>query len=107
MYKSHANRLSPVRRCSPDVPDDLLRELPQLFATADTPYRLDPSHEHTHAAADPARVAVFNKLKLLRNGRLVQTLHRDDLYYAALNSNPVTLTPIGKLYWRLARLGRI
>jgi len=107
LYKSHANRLSPVRRCRPSVEDTLLRELPTLFTTPDTPHRMDPSYEHTHPSANPANVAIFDKFKFLRNARLLRTVAGDDLYYAAIHSNPVELTPLGKFYWLLAKERRI
>jgi hypothetical protein len=108
LYKSHADRLDPVRLCTPAVPDTLLRELPKIFRKGeDSSLRLDPSFEFTHPTADPDHVGIFDKLKILRNARLLTTEENKDLYFVALESQHVWLTPLGQFYWRLAELDRI
>jgi hypothetical protein len=52
-------------------------------------------------------VAIFNAFKTYRDARLVRTVQGDDLYFAALNAHAVALTPVGRLYWRLAKQGRL
>lgn len=107
LYKSHADRLSPVRLCEPSVPDSLLRELPKLFKKADSLFRMDPSHERTHPSAKPQHVEVFDKLKVLRNARLLVTEEKKDLYFVALGSGWVKLSPLGRSYWNLAKSKRL
>lgn len=107
MYKSHADSLAPIRLCTPRVPDLLLRELPEIFATPDSVHPMNPSYEHTHKSADPGNVALFDKFKVLRNASLLEAEDHLDLYFAALQSRGVFLTPMGKFYWRLAQQGRI
>lgn len=107
IYKSHANTLDPIRVCSPSVVDSVLRELPKLFGSPTDCMRLDPSYEYTHDNKSPENIEVFNKLKKLRNARLLQTEDDEDLYYVALNSKQVMLSPLGQFYWKLAERGRI
>lgn len=107
MYKSYADHLPPVRLCKPSVPDSILRQLPALFTEADSPYRLDRSYEHTEHTAKPAHVAIFNKLKILRNANLLTTQKGYDLYSIALQEGWVKLTPLGQFYWSLAKNGRL
>jgi hypothetical protein len=107
MYKSYADRLPPVRLCKPSVPDPILRELPELFPKEDSLYSLDPSYEYTHPTAKPAHVAVFNKLKVLRNANLLTTKSGKDLYFIALEKGWVKLTPLGQFYWNLAKKGLV
>jgi hypothetical protein len=107
LYKSYASHLTPVRRCLPPVSDELLRQLPRYFPTEDSSYRLDTTYEHTQPDATPEHVAIFNIFKTYRNARLVRTVEGDDLYFAALDAHAVALTPVGRLYWRLARQGRL
>jgi hypothetical protein len=107
LYRSDASHLSPVRRCAPHVTDELLRQLPKLFASEESTYRLASSYEFTHPTAAPEHVAIFNVFKAYRDARLLRTVEGDDLYFAALHAHEVALTPIGKLYWRLASQGRI
>lgn len=107
MYKSHANCLGPLRLCKPDVSDDLIRELPELFDSADYQYFLDPSYEHSEPSAIPENVEVFDKFKLLRNARLLTTQENKDLYFITLDSEYVYLTALGQFYWNLANEGKI
>jgi hypothetical protein len=102
VYKSHAYKLAPIRQCKPSVPDKILRWLPVIFPNANDSHCLDPSYEHTDPAANPEHVEIFNKFKILRNARLLMTEENKDLYYVALESRTVQLTPLGKFYRRLA-----
>jgi hypothetical protein len=107
MYKSYADHLPPVRQCKPVVPDSLLRQLPELFATETSLFQLAPSYEHTEGAAKPPHVALFNKFKTLRNANLLTTRAGKDLYFVALESGWVKLTALGQFYWNLARKGLV
>lgn len=106
IYKSYASRMTSLRRCKPQVPDDVLRQLPVLFASEAATYLLNRSYEHTEKSARKENVEIFNKFKLLRDARLLRTVGGEDLYYAALKSEPVKLTPLGQFYWRLAKHDR-
>jgi len=107
VYKSHAKHLEALRRCEPAVPDTLLRRLPELFEDEHARVRLDPSWEHTEAAAVAENVARFDDFKRLRNARLLTTEDGKDLYFVALESLSAHLTPLGRFYWRLAENGRL
>jgi hypothetical protein len=107
VYKSHEYRFQPIRHCAPSVPDSLLRELPAIFKKADDPFQMAPSYEFTHASCDPAHVKLFEKFKVLRNARLLTTDENKDLFFIALESGRVWLTPLGQFYWQLARDNRI
>jgi hypothetical protein len=107
MYKSHAERLPPVRVCKPAVPDRILRQLPEIFEQEGGLLQLDPSFEFTEPSAKPKNVALFNKLKLLRNANLLTTRARKDLYFIALESGWVKLTALGQFYWNLAKQNAI
>jgi len=96
VYKSNADRLSPIRRCEPSVPDDVLRKLPQMFEKPESAFRVDPSFERNEASAKPEDAERFAEIKLLRNARLL-TIEAADA-----ESRAVHLTPLGQLYWRLA-----
>jgi hypothetical protein len=107
MYKSHAKRLDPVRMCRPAVTDELLREIPLLFPEREHRFQIDLSFEHTEPAARAENVAVFDKFKILRNAGLLRTVSGDDLYFCALRSGSVYLTPLGQFYWQLAAGNRL
>ncbi|HEU4710829.1 MAG TPA: caspase family protein [Pyrinomonadaceae bacterium] len=103
VYKTHAYNLPPLRRCAPSVPDSILRWLPKTFPNVNDWFKMDPSYEHTDPSAIPEHVEIFNKFKLLRNARLLTTEEGKDLYYIALESKTISLTPLGQFYWHLAK----
>lgn len=107
VYKSHADRLPPVRYCNAWVSDSLLRELTTIFPRHDSTFPMDRSFEHTESAARPENVELFDKFKVLRNARLLTTQEDKDLYFVALESKWVQLTPLGQFYWELVKRERI
>jgi hypothetical protein len=107
MYKSHASRLTPVRQCHPGVPDVLLRRLPELFPDEDSRYQLDPTYERTDPAADPDHVEIYRVFTRYRDAGLLRTVDGDDLFFTVMQGKAVDLTPQGRLYWLLAKEGRL
>jgi len=105
IYKSNATHLSPVRQCLPDIEDNELRRLPQFFVRPDSQYRLDPSYEVVHPNALPEHLGIFKLFKRYQVARLLRPTLDSDLYFAAIHSHPVELTPIGQFYWQLAKNG--
>lgn len=103
IYKSNARRLSPLRYCEPDISDDDLRRLPHLFPKPGFQYFLDPSYEVTREEALPEHIAFFKIFKRCQVARLLRPSIDDDLYFAAIRSHPVELTPLGQFYWQLAK----
>ena len=102
IYKAYVSTLSAIRCCKPPVSDVLLRKILDLFPKPDSQHQMDPSYEFTHKSANPKNVEIFNIFKVYRNARLLRTVEGDDLYFAALDSHGVELTPLGKSYWELA-----
>jgi hypothetical protein len=107
LYKSHADRLSPVRLCEPAVSDALLRQLPHFFSLATDRYQLDPSYESSNASANPAHTAIYQNFVQYRDARLLRTVGGGHLYYTTIDSGGVELTDLGQMYWLLAKEGRI
>ena len=105
VYKSYARQLRPIRRCCPAVPHAVLARLSDWFAAPEAEYSMDPSFEVTRPEAVAENVAVFDQFKLLRNARLLTTADGRDLYWTALESGSVHLTPQGRLFWKRARRG--
>jgi hypothetical protein len=107
MFKANVYRLHDVRRCSPAVPFAELRRLPMIFDTQDFELPLDPSYEPTVNPRDPEHEAIFAILQRCRAAKLVDPVGEQHMYFAAMNSKSCQLTPLGKLYWSMARQGRI
>lgn len=107
LYKSHADRLSPIRLCNAAVSDAVLRQLPTYFPTAGSRYPLDPSYEASDNSARPENVTIYQTLTQYRDARLLKTVDGGHLYYTVMQSGSVELTQLGQLYWLLAKEGRI
>lgn len=104
IYKSNASQLSTLRYYTPEVGDDELRRLPQFFPKPDHQFFLDPSYEVTRIGeALPEHVHIFKLFKHYQVARLLRPIFDEDLYFTALHSNPVELTPLGQFYWLLAK----
>ncbi|HKJ16278.1 MAG TPA: caspase family protein [Xanthomonadales bacterium] len=118
VYKSYARKFLPLRRCEPVVPDKILAQLPRWFRRPDSKYPMDPSYEYTDDSRDPVMVEIFEQFKDLRNGNLLTTnkwseedypphephTHKE-LYWSAMTSDSVRLTPQGRLMWKRAKRG--
>lgn len=103
IYKSNASQLSTIRSFTPDISDEELRCLPQFFPTPEHLFVLDPSYEVTRVAeATPAHIRIFKLFKRYQVARLLRPSRGEDLYFAALRSHSVELTPLGQFYWHLA-----
>jgi hypothetical protein len=68
---------------------------------------LAPSYEPTALPRDAEHEATFAILQKCRAAKLVEPVGEEHMYYAAMNSKSCRLTPLGKLYWSMAKQGRI
>lgn len=111
VFKSHITQLSPVRICKPWIEPRLLRELPAYFPSADARYTMSPAHEGTRpippGVQPTPEQAAFDYFKELRNAGLLTTDDNKDLYFVALASEDVYLTPLGRYFWSLAHEGKL
>jgi Caspase domain len=111
LYKSHASKLSPIRKCDAAVQPSLLRQLVNYFPDATQTYSLDPTYEEHSGSAVQDRVAIFKIFKQYQSARLLRTIDKandeDALYWACMRSTGVRLTGLGRFYWRLAKDNRI
>lgn len=106
-FKAHLTTLLPLRIARESVPREILRRLPEWFATDDHEYALDPSYEPDADPDDPEHEQIFGQLQKCRAAKLVEPIGEEHMYYAAINSTGCRLTKLGRLYWRLARDHRI
>ncbi|GBR02624.1 caspase family protein [Asaia siamensis] len=107
IYKSHAATLEPIRKCLPIVRDKELRKLPIYFSNQTASYQLCSSYEETNIDAIPKHVAIFKTFKQFQTAGLLRCETGQDLYWTALRSERVSLSPLGQLYWELATAGHI
>jgi hypothetical protein len=104
-FKANVDRLHELRLCSPAVPLADLRRLPEFFAQQDTELPLDPSYEPDAEPDHPEHEAIFAILQKCRAAKLVEPVGEEHMYFAAMNSTACKLTPLGRLYWWMAREG--
>jgi hypothetical protein len=106
-FKANIERLHDLRLASPAVPLTSLRRLPEIFTAPEVELSLDPSYEPTEPPSDPAHEEVFGILQKYRAAKLVEPVGAEHLYFAAMQSKSCRLTPLGRLYWRMANQGRL
>jgi hypothetical protein len=106
-FKTNVDRLHELRLCSPAVPPADLRRLPDLFPTASSELPLDPSYEPTAYPPHPEHEADFLILQHCRSAKLLEPVGEQHLFYAAVNSKSCRLTPLGQLFWLMAKRGRL
>jgi hypothetical protein len=88
----------------------LLRQLPQHFPTADARVQLTPAHEGegrplARTENGTLEQQQFDCMGRLRNANLVTTDGRRDHYWVAMESGYVSLTSLGRYFWKLAKRG--
>jgi Caspase domain len=106
MFKANVDRLHVIRACKPAVPLPELRQINELFPTADHVFPLDPSYEDTAEPRDAEHEATFKTLQKYRAAKLVDPVGEEQMYYAAMKSTACHLTPLGRHYWHMAAEGR-
>lgn len=107
LFKTHVSTLLSLRRCLAPLSLDRLRRIVDVFRMPEVRFGLDPSFERTDQAANPANVEVFDLLAAYRNARLVEVVTHEHLYFAAIHSGEVQMTPLGRHYWQLVTEKRL
>jgi uncharacterized caspase-like protein len=102
-FKSNVDRLHELRQCSPWVPMEDLRLLPEIFRESDSLLQLDSSYEPSLEPIDPVREAIFATLQRYRAAKLAEPIGAEHMYFAALEGKECRLTPLGKHYWWMAK----
>ncbi|WP_409290004.1 caspase domain-containing protein [Peribacillus sp. SCS-37] len=103
LFKSHVSRLSSIRKCTPDIPVESLRLLPSFFKKSTDEYRLDPTYEKHFGHNHKEHENIFGLFQGYRNARLLTPMDAGHLFFAARDSKPVSLTALGRYYWKLAK----
>ena len=117
VFKTNVCEFSPLRTIKPKVSNEVIRELGNLFNTAEEEFPLDPSFEDTNTPeikhnitepfANPNHVKQFKLLQKLQSIGFVEPVDEEFMYFAAMNSKSCRLTVIGQYYWRLVKNDRI
>lgn len=108
--KANCLKMPVLRRVRPPVPLEILRRLPDCFPKADSRIRLSPAYENDGLPFSPdadksPEQETYRLLTEIRNAGLLR--YPDSLFYSAMRSEPVWLSPAGQHLWRLAKRGAI
>jgi hypothetical protein len=113
-YKTNATRVGVVRQCAPLIDRMKLRQLVELFPSADSTVQLDPEYEpedehgNMHEPVQHEKVAIAQLLKEFRDAGLVKaSVTGEQFYWVARRSHTVELTDRGREYWWLVSTGRL
>lgn len=114
VYKTNATRVSVVRECAPLIDRLKLHRLPELFATEDSEFQLDPEYEpedehgKVHEPINEQKVSIAQLFKEYRDAGLLRSkTSGEQLYWTARRGHSVELTKRGREYWWLVRNKKI
>jgi Caspase domain len=113
IFKTNVKRFCSIRKVTPPIALDDLRQIAVLFKSPMDQFPLDPSFEpqppaSNHGIApDPENNRKFAILQRLNRLNLVKPVGEDHMYFAAMNSKSCQLTVLGEHYWKLVTKGRI
>lgn len=117
VFKTNVTEFAPVRTVKPEVSLNEIKQIIDLFETANSELPLDPSFEFTnnpnevHKVVEPFanadNVARFKVLQKLHGIGLVNPVGTPHMYFAAMESRSCRLTELGKYYWRLVKNDKI
>jgi hypothetical protein len=102
MFKTHVSRLLPLRNTNA-VDHESLQGLVTWFPTPDHHYKLYKTYEPTEPSFIPDHGVIFSHFQKLRDGRLLEPVGADALYWAAYYEKHCRLTEAGQHYWHVAK----
>jgi hypothetical protein len=113
IFKTNVKRFCSIRKVTPPVALEDLRQIAVFFKSPRAEFALDPSFEpqppapNHGIAPDPENNRRFAILQKLNRLNLVKPVGEDHMYFAAMNSKSCRLTVLGEHYWKLVTKGRI
>lgn len=107
MFKTNVSSFVEIRKISPLIPLELLRNITEYFEEYTDEFQLDPSYEDTTENYSLENSKKFKVLQRFCNLGLVKPVGEEHMYYAAMNSKSCKLTATGYQYWRLVKEEKI
>lgn len=107
MFKTNVSSFVEIRKISPLIPLELLRNITEYFKECTDEFQLNPSYEDTTENYNLENSKKFKVLQKFCNLGLVKPVGEEHMYYAAMNSKSCKLTAMGYQYWRLVKEGKI
>ena len=115
-FKANVSSFMPIRNVGLKMPLKELKKGLGLFEKEDTAFLLNPSFEITNNKTNKNSIKPYAIEENVQNMKTLQKMNQNGLvipsneqymYYAAMKSDSVKLTTLGKNYWRLNKLNRI
>lgn len=108
VFKTNVTRFTSLRRITPVIPLEVIRNITTYFPTPEEQFALNPTFEDTNKdVAILANVAIFKHLQKFQSVGLVVPVDAEFMFFAAQNSTACRLTALGYHYWRLVKDKRI
>lgn len=115
VFKTNVKRFVSLRKASPPISLDDLRQLAAYFPNPGHKIQLDPSFEPERPVApdpkvpppDPAKTAIFAILQKYVKVNLVRPVDAPHMWHAAMESKTCELTVVGEYYRNLVGKGLI
>ncbi len=106
VFKAVVDHLVTLRKVTPPVPVEDLREISKLFNIPDEQFPLDKTYVEEESVAKKEKVLLFKILQRLNRVGLVIPDGEEHMFWAAMNEKSCSLTPMGKHYWYMANKNR-
>lgn len=107
LFKAHVAKSVSIRNCAPAIDLSVLRNITSYFTDPEKEFQLDPSFEPEAEPKNEKNEKIFGHLQKFRAARLVEPVDEEHMFFAAINSKPCRLTPLGKYYWQRVKKDRI
>lgn len=117
VFKTNISQFLCLRKVTPKVPLEVIREIVNYFKTPEEEFSLNPSfeftnnptivHETIEPYAIPEKVSIFKDLQKYVSAGLVEPVDEEHMYFAAMRSKNCKLTALGWHYWKLVKDKRI
>lgn len=107
VFKSHVSSTVLIRKHEPALRREILTKIPVYFPDPNRHKRLSPSYQPNFDPPHPEHEAEFADLQKMRAVNLVTPVDELHMYYAAIRSKKIKLTPMGVFIWKLVQEGRL
>ena len=115
VFKANVKSFIPLKRNKPLVKISDLRRLTKLFPSPEYEYPLDPTYEEdkknlpdgADKTVDEEHEEIMKVFRKYWQNGLVVPVKEEYMYYAAIRSDHLKLTAMGKHYWELLHKGVI
>lgn len=107
VFKTHITQLNSLTLIKPTIPVEELKLLNVYFEEEQAEHDLSKEYEPTELPHNSEKEAIFATLQLFTSCNLVKPIGEKHMYYAAIHDKSCGMTSLGKLYWKMIKLGKV